>query len=203
MKRGDNLRGINNPKYNFGIRYTNKYRFIFMPDYPRAIKSGYVAEHIYVFQEYNKCSLLPWGEVHHIDPVREGYCNNMPWNLQGVTKWNHRTLDRTKKSDNWRCSKCGLSTYIKPNGRPMWYYGKNNELLCNKCYTQSRYIKKIRKKKNWDGTICFLCGSDKTTMTHRGNYDWRSLNGDRKKLVCNKCYKREYRKRRKECSLMR
>src|SRR6187551_1201193 len=83
-----------------GIKYSRNYRYILIPDYPRADKEGYVAEHIYVYQEYNKVCLLPWAEVHHIDPVREGWCLNLPFNLIGVMKSEHRTLDRTKNLDD-------------------------------------------------------------------------------------------------------
>ena len=137
MKRGYNLTGINNKKYNFGIRYTRNYRYLFMPKHPNSIKSGYILEHVYVFQEYYKCCILPWGEIHHIDRVRKGYCNNMIWNLMGVTKSQHRTLDRTKDMSNRRCSKCNNDkTALKPNGRPIWY-GKT-KLLCKKCYEKNK-----------------------------------------------------------------
>jgi hypothetical protein len=106
-----------------------------MPEYPRAEKNGYVAEHIYVYQEYNKVCILPWAEIHHLDAVREGYCNNMSWNLIGVMKAAHRTLDRTKNMDNRRCSLCGSTkTYVKNNGRPMWYGKTENNLKCKNCY---------------------------------------------------------------------
>jgi hypothetical protein len=188
--------GENHPKWNNGITYSRNYRYILMPDYPRAEKDGYVAEHIYVYQEYNKVCILPWAEIHHIDPVREGYCNNMPWNLIGVMKAAHRTLDRTKNLDGNICINCNSSkTYNKKNDRPMWYYDKNDNPLCDKCYKKSKWVKKDRKKKDWTVTTCCLCGSNKTVMNHRGNYDWRSYQN--KGVVCNKCYKKEYRKNKK------
>ena len=188
--------GEYNGNWKNGIRYTRNYRYILMPDYPRAQKDGYVPEHIYVYQEYNKCCLLPWGEVHHLDPVREGYCNNMPWNLIGVTKWQHRTLDRTKNLGDNICYNCkSPDTYIKENGRPMWYYDKEDNPLCMSCYNKLKHIKKERKKKDWTGTTCYLCGADKTRINHRGNYDWRHLDNDPKKPICSKCYKKEYKKR--------
>jgi hypothetical protein len=166
-----------------------------MPDYPRAEKDGYVAEHIYVYQEFNKVCLLPWAEVHHIDPVREGWCLNMPWNLIGVMKSTHRTLDRTKNLDGNTCINCNSSkTYIKPNGRPMWYYDKDDNPLCEKCYGKLRHIKKERKKKDWTGTICLLCGADTTTKNTRKNYRWNKYKDG---YICMKCYKKEYRKNKK------
>lgn len=187
----------NSANWKGGIRYRYNYRYILMPDYPRAGTDGYVLEHIYVYQEFHKVCILPWIEIHHIDPVQEGYCNNMIWNLITMTKQEHRTLDRTKNTDGWTCSKCNsMETYIKPNGRPAWYYDKDGNRICKKCYDKSKHVKKERKKKDWTGTVCYLCGSNKTTMTQRGNYDWRSYQD--KGVICNKCYKREYRKRNKK-----
>lgn len=187
--------GPNNYNWNNGIRYTRNYRYLLMPDYPRAESNGYVAEHIYVYQEYHKTCILPWAEVHHIEPVREGYCNNMPWNLMCVMKSFHRTLDRTKNLDNHICIICGSGTRKKPNGRPMWYYDKDRNPLCDGCYKKSKHVKKERKKKDWTGTICYLCGEDKTTgLTRHGSPNWRHLNNDPKKPICMKCYKKEYRK---------
>jgi hypothetical protein len=189
--------GENNWNWNGGIRYRYNYRYILMPDYPRAEKDGYVVEHVYFYQEYYKVCLLPWIEIHHIDPVREGYCNNMIWNLMAVTKWEHRTLDRTKNLDGNTCIKCNSNkTYIKSNGRPMWYYDEQDNPICKDCYDRSRRVKKERKKKDWTGTTCCLCGSDKTLMNHRGNYDWRNYKD--LGVACNKCYKKEYRKNKKK-----
>lgn len=188
--------GPNNPNWNNGISYNRNYRYLLMPNYPRADKDGYVLESVYVYQEYHKVCLLPWTEVHHIDPVREGWCNNMIWNLMAVTKWEHRTLDRTKNKDGWTCSKCNsMETYIKPNGGSAWYYDKEDNRMCKKCYDKSKHVKKDRKKKDWTGTICYLCGSDKTNFTCRGNYDWRSYQD--KGVICSKCYKKQYRKNKK------
>lgn len=192
-KKGHYSKLENSHRWKGGIRYTDNYREIYMPDYFSAQKNGYVREHIYVYQEYHKVCILPWIEVHHIDPVREGWCLNLPWNLITVTKPEHRKLDRTKKSDDWRCSKCGKNTYKKPNGRPMWYYNSQHELICKRCYDKSKHIKTERKQKDWTGTICILCGSDKTGKSHRGNKDWRKYKDG---VVCSKCYKREYRKRK-------
>lgn len=184
-KPGHWLRANKPVWYKNGIRYTNNYRYIYIPDYFSADSNGYVAEHIYVYQEFHKCCVI--GEVHHIDPVREGYCNNMWWNLLGVTKAQHRTLDRTKNSDNWRCSECDSGTRIKPNSRPMWYYNKDDNLLCDKCYKKSRYVKKVRKPKNWEGTTCIICGSDKTTKNRHGNPRWNKYKNG---YSCMKCYKK-------------
>lgn len=187
--------GENNSNWNGGIRYRYNYRYILMPDYPRAGSDGYVVEHVYVYEQYNKCCLLPWGEVHHLDPVREGYCNNMPWNLIGVTKWQHRTLDRTKDMSNRRCSKCSSTeTYKKQNGRDVWYGKTEDTLICKLCYDRSRKVKRERKQKDWTGTICFLCGSDKTISNGRKGKRWAKYKNG---FICYSCYKKERKNNKK------
>lgn len=85
-------RGENNPRWNGGRKRDRNYWVLFMPDYFSANKNGYVLEHIYVFQEYYQCCMLHWGNVHHIIPVTEDYCNNMIWNLMGIMANKHMSL---------------------------------------------------------------------------------------------------------------
>src|SRR6478752_8450435 len=83
---------------------------LYLPTYFKSNRDGRVKEHVYFFQEYYKCCLLPWAHVHHKDKNRE---NNMPWNLQGMMKKQHYKLH--KKDRSWegkdmthrRCSICG------------------------------------------------------------------------------------------------
>jgi hypothetical protein len=117
-----------------------------------------------------------------------------------VTKWEHRTLDRTKNLDGNVCIKCGSTeTYKKENGRPMWYYDKEDNPICASCYGKSRRVKKERKRRDYSGITCYLCGSESTTgLTRHGSPNWRHLNNDPKKPICMKCYKKEYRKNKKK-----
>lgn len=133
----------------------NRYKFgnywaLYLPEYFSSTKHGRVYEHIYVFQEYNKCCLLPWGQVHHIDPVREGYCNNMPWNLEGMMKQKHIDLhmkgnqygkNNTKNMDDRACS---FPLCNNPNIKTRWWYNDlNNDWLCHYCYNRiQHYIQK-------------------------------------------------------------
>ena len=88
------VKGLNHYKWKGGRKKHENYIMILMPDYFSAQRNGYVHEHIYNFQEYHQCCLLPWGVVHHIIPVSEDYCNNMPWNLMGMMKTKHTSFHK-------------------------------------------------------------------------------------------------------------
>lgn len=131
-----------------GRRKVGNYWHLYMPDYFSSSDDGIVAEHIYNFQEYNKCCMLPWGIVHHIEPVTKDYCNNMPWNLQGVTYSQHMKLHnpgekycKKDMSDRF-CLICGSkTTYISIQKlkykTPRWYKHKDG-FVCSKCYDKNR-----------------------------------------------------------------
>lgn len=82
----------------------NGYVLLLMPDYPNCNSLGYIREHIYFYEQYYKCCMLPWGEVHHIEPVTKDYCNNMPWNIIGMTRKQHRRLEMILRNKNKRMS---------------------------------------------------------------------------------------------------
>lgn len=95
--------------------------------------------------------MLPWGNIHHIDFNRE---NNMPWNLQGMTKAKHMALhciDRKIDQSGRKCSdtkcKTPYKTRIRDNGDPNWFGNEIDGWLCHRCYNRQRYYKiKWRKK---------------------------------------------------------
>ena len=74
-------KGENHYNWKGGRKLSNNYYFLYIPEYYRSDSLGYVAEHIYFYEQYHKVCILPWIVVHHIIPVSKGYCNNMPWNL--------------------------------------------------------------------------------------------------------------------------
>lgn len=61
-----------------GRRITKGYAYVYKPDHPHAIKTGYVAEHIFVASEMMGGRLPDGVIVHHID---EDILNNKPTNL--------------------------------------------------------------------------------------------------------------------------
>lgn len=148
-------RSQNNPCYKNGRYQHNNYWFLTgFYGYPNANKGGIIAEHIYVYQEYHQCCMLKWGEVHHIDPVREGYCNNMPWNLMGMMSNSHtryhnlntKTYKRKNRS-HYKCSLCSSDkTYVQKDGIPKWISDRIDGWLCVNCY--ERIKRKIKKLPN-------------------------------------------------------
>jgi hypothetical protein len=117
-------------------------------------KTGYVEiarhtyEHRYVFEQYHKCCLLSWGEVHHRNGIKH---DNRIENLEGMVKKNHKALHMignqyNKKDMTGRCcSICGsTTTYIKPTGWPQWFEIENG-FMCRKCRDKRRIRKKVKK----------------------------------------------------------
>ena len=98
-------------KWNNGRSKCGNYWLIYMPKYFSSYIDGYILEHIYNFQEYYKCCLLPWAHIHHIEPVTKDYCNNMPWNLQGMMHDKHISSHQLGKprvnTEDRRCYLCG------------------------------------------------------------------------------------------------
>jgi HNH endonuclease len=67
---------------------------ILKPKHPRAQRSGYVYEHIVKYEEYHKCCILPWINVHHLDKDKK---NNKPENLVLVNPSNHSKIHRLEE----------------------------------------------------------------------------------------------------------
>lgn len=61
------------------VRVDNGYRFVYMPEHPRAKSNGYVREHLLVVEEMLGRPLAPNEVIHHIDGNRG---NNSPSNLE-------------------------------------------------------------------------------------------------------------------------
>lgn len=135
-------KGKNHRNWQGGRTKSNNYWYIYMPDYFHKTSNNYIIEHIYFYEQYHKCCLLKWGEVHHKDENTE---NNMPWNLEGITSRQHQSIHHTgkryiiKDHSKTLCILCGSKeTYIqKINGRPDWRKYKDG-YICRKCYDKTR-----------------------------------------------------------------
>jgi len=87
-------RGANHHKWNGGKRTNNGYILILKPGHPRADPSGYVREHLVVWEE-NHGKPVPMGWViHHLNGIRK---DNRPENLLAVSrgKHEHQTFVKT------------------------------------------------------------------------------------------------------------
>ena len=164
FKKGHQPKGINHHNWKGGRKRCGKYWFVLIPDYYSANERGYILEHRYFFEQYHKCCLLPWGEVHHIEPVTNDYCNNMIWNLQGMMKQKHITmhkkgndhrLGKHKDTSYIKCYNCGTNktTLKKPFGTlktPLYEWlhlpwDKVN-FYCRNCYLKIMYYDRKKKK---------------------------------------------------------
>ena len=89
-------KGMNNHHWKTGrILHYKGYWSLYLPHNYKANKKGYVIEHVYFYEQYHKCCVLPWGVVHHITPVKDGG-SNMPWNLRGMMKQDHDKLPKSR-----------------------------------------------------------------------------------------------------------
>ena len=118
--------------------------------YQRTKRHG-VYEHVIVYEEYYKCCILPWGNVHHKNWIRD---DNRPENLEGMMAPDHIRLHMkgnqyAKKDMTGRCcSICGsTTTYVKKDGWPQWFEDGNGNFICRKCRDKIRYEKKKKLKK--------------------------------------------------------
>lgn len=145
FKHGHHARGQNHPGWKGGRIKVDKYWFLWIPGYSSSDNDNYVREHVYFYEQYNKLCMLPWGVVHHKEPVTKDYCNNMPWNLQGMTESQHATLhmkgNQYSKKDmtNRICSLCNKKTLFDNTNREHWYGNKLSGWLCNRCYEKIKY----------------------------------------------------------------
>jgi hypothetical protein len=74
-------KGKDHPMYKHG-KYVDNYPVI-------RINGIQIRTHVYVFQEYYQCCMLPWGEVHH----KDGDIHNFDiTNLEGYTHGSHKRI---------------------------------------------------------------------------------------------------------------
>lgn len=143
---GHNLRvqsviGPDNPFWKCG-RYKTKFGYwmVWAPNHPKS-KKGYIQEHRLVFEQFHKCCMLPWGEVHHKNGLKD---DNIIKNLLGFTKKQHRQIHHKKIPPDRKCHLCrsGNTILNKRTGGYDWYrYGEN--FLCKKCYDKNRLKSKV------------------------------------------------------------
>ena len=110
--------------------------------HPRQNNHGYVREHILVFQQYHKCCVLKWGNIHHINGIRD---DNRIQNLEGCSERQHNFKHR-KDMSNRSCLICGSKTTRERNIggiKPVSEWNRyNNGFICYTCHYKIRNAKK-------------------------------------------------------------
>jgi HNH endonuclease/NUMOD3 motif len=156
-------------------------------DHPFFPVGGYVREHRRIYEEIHKCTLLPWGVVHHIDGDRG---NNDPDNLVAMMKSHH---DRVTQRQVWLGRKHSEETKrmmsIMRKGKPSNRKGATQSLESRMKMSLAHKGKKLSKEhKRKIGESCRLKCTGNTwkgkrlSEEHRANirngvknsWKWRS-----------------------------
>lgn len=125
-----------------GRRKSNEYVRILCPDHHYVDDLGYILEHRLVYEEFYKCCLLPWSDIHHLNGKKQ---DNKIENLEALIHGKHTLHHNLKKLEERRkeiakriCSYCGTNKtpFNKQERYFIWYKNpkNNNEWLCNACY---------------------------------------------------------------------
>lgn len=119
------------------------YILIYMPSHHFKNRKNRIREHRYVYELYNKCSLLPWGDCHHLNGIKS---DNRPENLYAFMHGRHSQVTNTEDLSRRQCIRCGskkTSLQGINKDRPMWYI-KPNGFICHSCHGREVYSKKVK-----------------------------------------------------------
>lgn len=123
---------------------SNGYRLRYRPDH-HFNYHNWVLEHRLVYEEYYKCSLLPWAEIHHLNENKQ---DNRIHNLQLLSKAEHRTITAKLKRRKVEkvCHICkSTNTYYEKHRNGKRYekwYRVNSNYQCKNCYDKMRFNKR-------------------------------------------------------------
>lgn len=208
FKEGHSQKGKNNNMYKRGWFMKDNYKILTgYYDHPNASKKGELPEHVLVMTEYLNRPLEKGEVVHHIDPVREGYCNNDISNLQLVDRSKHLTIHNNEREYTRKdmtgtiCIECGSDkTYPDTRtGEPHWMLHPvtGKPYVCEKCYkrikaqTQTKVL--YHRKKDISKRVCLLCGARRSESSS-GQSTWRS--DGKGGYVCKSCFDTKLRKKK-------
>ena len=144
---GHNSYGPSSHFWRGGKKISCGYVLLKRPDHPLAGAYGYVPEHRLVYEEYYKCCLLPWIDIHHKNKQKD---DNRIENLIPMTKSEHtihHLKNKHKKDFSERiCHLCRTnetSPKINKSGlkTPQWHK-VNGKWTCYKCDQKLRYQKR-------------------------------------------------------------
>jgi hypothetical protein len=114
------------------------YWWVFKPEHPYCKSNGYVLEHRLVYEQYHKCCLLSWSEIHHLNQHRD---DNRIENLELMNKSRHIKLHKTQDFSNRKCLICNTNVSRRSTGTNNWYRYKLGH-ICKKCYMKIKWNEK-------------------------------------------------------------
>ena len=122
----------NNPNYKGGKYKLRGYVKSLAPEYNK-----YVNEHRWTYEQYYKCCLLSYTDIHHINGRKD---DNRIENLQPLIHKQHtiitnrnRVYKRKDTSGNI-CSECGSTeTYTAKKGHKIWKNDGKGGVICGRC----------------------------------------------------------------------
>ena len=95
---------------------------------------GMVLEHTVVYEQYHKCCLLKWAQVHHKNRNRQ---DNRPENLDAMTCSQHAKIHALRIPYNRSCNNCHSTiTHVGRSGYSGWFRDRKIGVgfWCRKCY---------------------------------------------------------------------
>jgi hypothetical protein len=128
--------------YNWkGGRYKDKrtgYVYLYTPNHPFKNKDNKVAEHRLVYEEYYKCCLLPFTQLHHVNKQRD---DNRIENLIPTYNGIHRTKYHRLDTSGRFCLLCNSKkTYYRKKRNSYDWHSYKNGHICRKCWRKMNYV---------------------------------------------------------------
>jgi hypothetical protein len=138
FRLGHNNKYFQNINYKDRISHNSKgYKILNI--YNKRIKL-----HRFIYEQHNKCCLLPNVIVHHINGIKD---DNRIENLQPLYRGYHSHITNGFDNTNSRCCniecKTPNKTYVNTSGKSKWYRDNHNNIYCRKCWRKLKYHKLV------------------------------------------------------------
>jgi hypothetical protein len=149
IKKRQGYKGSKNPNWKGSVRFiTSGHLEIYMPNHP-SVKNNRLPLHRFVYEYFNKCCLLSWIRIHHINGIKT---DNHKHNLQPMMISEHMKIHMKGNKHGERdmigryCLLCDSDeTYVDKKGHQQWYFYKNG-FSCSRCH--KRNVTYLRSQHN-------------------------------------------------------